>query len=225
MCGVNPRLHAVLRPPVLAVNTPIARRRTLRTLAETPRPLRLELGGLQPREGWVVTNVNAVTRHFLDATQPWPIEDGAVSFVYSDNVIEHIPLAAARSLFAEAHRCLRPGGVIRFVTPDLRGHVDRYLAGVSPKGDPEAKVYEEFGLTVEHPLDWVRIPIASFGHHTGYVYDFETLAAELARAGFTDVVRTPLGESPHPELGALDQRADEGGAQMAVEATRAAEAR
>jgi SAM-dependent methyltransferase len=217
---VNPRLHAVLRPPVLAVNTPLARRRTTRALAETTRPIKLEIGGLAPREGWVVTNVNAVTRHFLDATRTWPIEDAAVSHVYSDNVIEHVPLEAARVLFAEAFRCLRPGGVIRFVTPDLRGHVDRYLAGVSPKGDPEAAVYEQYGLTVEHPLDWVRIPIASFGHHTGYVYDFETLAAELERAGFTDVTRATLGSSTHPELDGLDQRADEGGAQMAVEAVR-----
>ena len=205
---------------MLAVNTPLARRRTSRTLASAPRPIRLELGGLAPRDGWVVTNVNAVTRHFLDATRTWPLEDASVSHVYSDNVIEHVPLEAGRTLFAEAFRCLRPGGVIRFVTPDLRGHVDRYLAGVSPKGDPEAAVYEQYGLTVDHPLDWVRIPIASFGHHTGYVYDFETLASELERVGFTDVVRSTPGSSDHPELDGLDQRADEGGAQMAVEATR-----
>lgn len=217
---VNPRLHAVLRPPVLAVNTPLARRRTTRALADAARPIKLELGGLAPREGWIVTNVNAVTKLFLDATDTWPIEDRAVSHVYSDNVIEHVPLEAARVLFAEAHRCLRPGGVIRFVTPDLRGHVDRYLAGVAPKGDPEAAVYEQYGLTVDHPLDWVRIPIASFGHHTGYLWDFETMAAELERAGFSAVTRYDHGASDDPELAGIDLRADEGGVQLAVEATR-----
>lgn len=217
---VHPAIRAVARPPVLAVNTPLARRRARQAFDRASRPLKVEIGGLAPRPGWVVTNVNAVTRLYLDATGPWPLEDASVSHVYSDNVIEHVPLEAGRRLFAEAFRCLRPGGAIRFVTPDLRGHVNRYLAGTSPKGDPEAKVYEDYGLTVEHPLDWIRIPIASFGHHTGYVYDFETLASELERAGFVDVTRTALGESDHPDLDGLDQRADEGGAQMAVEATR-----
>lgn len=217
---MHPRVRSVVRPAVMTVNTPVARARATRALAAAPRPFKLEIGGIEPRPGWVVTNVNAVTRLYLDATAPWPIEDGALSHVYSDNVIEHLPLEAGRALMAEAHRCLRPGGVIRFVTPDLRAHVDRYLAGTSPRGDAEARVYEDMGLTVEHPLDWVRIPIASFGHHEGYVYDAETLSAELTRAGFTSVARADLGRSVHPELDGLDNRVEEGGAQMAVEAVR-----
>lgn len=167
-----------------------------------------------------MTNVGAVTRNYLDATRAWPLEDSSVEFVYSDNVVEHLTLEAARVMLAQAHRCLQPGGVIRMVTPDLRAHVEKYLAGASPVGDPEARVYEEMGLTVDHPLDWVRIPIASFGHHEGYVYDFDTLAAELERAGFNSVTRCELGQSSHQALSGLDQRADEGGAQMAVEAVR-----
>src|SRR3546814_4530232 len=68
------------------------------------------------------------------------------------------------------------------------------LAGVVPAETPAGKHYSSMGLTVEHPLDLVRIPIGEFGHHTGYVYDFETLKAELEAAGFRDVVRCPLGE-------------------------------
>jgi predicted SAM-dependent methyltransferase len=217
---VNPKLKAVLRPVVLAANTPVARRRAEKVLAAAPRPLRIELGGHRQREGWVLTNVGPTTRLYMDATVRWPVEDASVELIYSDNVIEHIPLIPARAFFAEAYRVMQPGGVIRFVTPDLRAHVDRYLAGVAPKGDPEAKVYEESGLVVEHPIDWVQIPIASFEHHLGYVYDFETLKAELQRAGFEKVERFPLNESQHPDLAGLDLRAGEGGAQMAVEAVR-----
>lgn len=210
----------MLRSFVLTLNTPLAKRRATKAFAATSRPLQLEIGGLRKRPGWVVTNVGPLTRNYLDATTRWPLEDGSVSHVYSDNVVEHLTLDAGRAMLAETHRCLQPGGVVRIVTPDLRAHVENYLAGRPPAGDPEARVYEEMGLTVEHPLDWVRIPIASFGHHEGYVYDFETLKVELERAGFRDVVRRPLGESPHPAFAGLDQRADEGGAQMAVEATR-----
>ncbi len=217
---MNPRLRAVLRPTVLAVNTPLARRRGLAELARQPRPLKLELGGNAPREGWFVTNVGPTTRHYLDATEPWPLEDGAASFIYSDNVIEHIPLEPARTLFSEAYRCLRPGGVIRFVTPDLGAHVERYLEGRSPRGDSRASVYEQAGLTVEHPLDWIRIPIASFEHWEGYVYDFPALEAELRRAGFEKVEHVELDQSEHPELAGLDLRSGDGEPQMAVEATR-----
>lgn len=217
---MHPAIRAVVRPPVLALNTPLARRRTRSAFADAPRPIKLEVGGLVPRDGWIVTNVNAVTRNYLDATAPWPLEDGSLSHVYSDNVVEHVTLQGARVWFAEAFRCLRPGGVIRLVTPDLRAHVDKYLAGTAPQGDPSAKVYEEIGLTVDHPIDWVRIPIAEFGHHHGYLWDFPTMAAELERAGFTDVVQHEHGRSDRPELAGIDLRADEGGVQLAVEAVR-----
>ncbi|MDT4899202.1 MAG: hypothetical protein QOJ78_132, partial [Pseudonocardiales bacterium] len=175
---MNPRLRSVVRSAVRTVNTPMAKARLTRTLRNAPRPLKVEIGGLEKRTGWVVTNVNATARNFLDATTTWPLADGSVSVVYADNVIEHIPLAAGRAMLAEAYRCLQPGGVIRLVTPDIRGHVEMYLAGAESLNSAAGQHYRKIGLTVEHPIDLVRIPIGSFGHHTGYVYDFETLDAE-----------------------------------------------
>jgi len=202
------------------VNTPVATARLRRVLRDAPRPIRLEVGGLQRRSGWVVTNVNAVARNYLDATKRWPLEDGSVSHVYADNVIEHLPLPAGRALLVEAHRCLRAGGVIRLVTPDIRTHVELYLAGRASVSGAVGSTYRDLGLTVEHPVDLIRIPIGQFGHHEGYVYDFETLDAELMRAGFHSTAKCDLGQSAHADLVGLDQRADEGGAQIAVEATR-----
>ncbi len=218
---VNPTLRKAVRAVVLAGNTPLARGRARRAIASAQRPFKLEIGGLTPREGWVITNVNAVTRNYLDATSTWPIEDGALSHVYSDNVIEHLPLDATRRMLREAHRCLQPGGVIRLVTPDVRAHVEMYLAGAPALDDAAARHYRDLGLVVEHPIDVLRIPIGAFGHHEGYVFDLETLTVELEAAGFTDVVRTATGESAHPELSGLDVRTSEGGAQLSVEATRA----
>jgi len=216
---MDPRLRAIARTAVLAVNTPVAKARTAKLLAAAPRPLKIEIGGLEPRDGWVVTNVSARTRYYLDATTTWPLEAGSVSHVYADNVIEHITLDAARRMLAEAYRCLQPGGVIRLVTPDIRSHVEMYLAGTSSLQNAAGQHYRNVGLVVEHPIDLVRIPIGSFGHHTGYVYDFETLERELQRAGFAGATRVELGQSEHPELKGLDNR-KEGGAQLAVEAVR-----
>jgi len=217
---MDPRLRAIARTAVLAVNTPVAKARTAKLLAAAPRPLKIEIGGLEPRDGWIVTNVSARTRYYLDATNTWPLEAGAVSHVYADNVIEHITLDAARRMLAEAYRCLEPGGVIRLVTPDIRSHVEMYLAGTSSLQNAAGQHYRNVGLVVEHPIDLVRIPIGSFGHHTGYVYDFDTLDLELKRAGFHSTTRCELGTSEYPVLAGLDLRGHEGGAQIAVEAVR-----
>ncbi|MGH8961054.1 MAG: class I SAM-dependent methyltransferase [Jatrophihabitantaceae bacterium] len=217
---MNPRPRAVLRSAVRAVNTPFAKARLARAVRSAPRPIKLEIGGLTRRPGWLITNVNATTGSYLDATARWPIEDGAVAYVYADNVIEHIQLDAGRALLAEAHRCMQPGGVIRLITPDIRTHVELYLAGPSSLDSAAGRHYRDMGLTVEHPIDLVRIPIGSFGHHTGYVYDFDTLDLELKRAGFHSTVRCELNASEHAALAGLDLRGHEGGAQIAVEAIR-----
>jgi SAM-dependent methyltransferase len=217
---MNPRVRSVVRTAVMTVNTPLAKARAARTIAAAERPIKLEIGGLSKRPGWVVTNVNAVTRNYLDATSPWPLEDGACEVVYADNMIEHVPLEAGRVMFAEAFRCLRPGGVIRLVTPDLRKHIELYLSGSAAVDGEIGGFYRSLGLTVAHPVDLVRIPIASFGHHTGYLYDVATLGAELERAGFVEVRERSLSDSSHPALRDLDKRTGEGGAQMAVEARR-----
>ena len=217
---MNPRLRAAARTVVRTANTPLAKARASRAIGRASRPIRLEVGGLQERPGWLVTNVNATARNFLDATARWPFDDGDLEYVYADNVIEHITLAQGRAMLAEAYRCLRPGGVIRLVTPDLREHVELYLRGDAAVESQVAASYRQLGVEVAHPIDLVRIPIATFGHHLGYLYDYPTLAAELTRVGFVDPTRHAPGDSPHADLKGLDQRAHEGGAQMAVEAVR-----
>ncbi|GAA3670670.1 hypothetical protein GCM10022237_33040 [Nocardioides ginsengisoli] len=216
----HPRLYAAARATVHAVNTPIAKRRMGKAADAAARPIKLEIGGLSDRAGWLVVNVNARTRNYLDATEPWPFEDGALDVVYADNMIEHVPLEAGRRMFAEAFRCLRPGGVIRLVTPDLGKHVELYLAGSRSVEDEVGTFYRSLGLTVEHPTDLVRVPIASFGHHTGYLYDVASLCAELTKAGFSDAQEWSLSDSRHEALRGLDKRTGEGGAQMAIEAVR-----
>lgn len=215
-----PRTRVLIRETVRTVNKPFAKARTRRAVAAAPRPLRVEIGGLTPREGWVVTNVSAATTNYLDCTVPWPVPDGSVQYVYSDNVIEHLPLAAGRAMLEQAHRVMQPGGVIRIVTPDIRKHVELYLSGTQALEGDVAKEYRDLGLVVDHAIDLVRIPIGSFGHHEGYVYDFEVLESELKRAGFHSVVQCEMGESEHEALHGLDIRVSQEGAQIVVEATR-----
>ena len=217
---MNRTLHSLGRRAILLVNQPVATARFKRVARKAPRPISLEIGGRTQRPGWLITDVGALTRHYLDATARWPFEDGALAHVYSDNVIEHLSLEGGRAMLAEAHRCLRPGGVIRVVTPDIRRHVELYLQGTGAVQGDVAERYRSLGVVVEHPVDLVRTPIGEFGHHAGYVYDFDALAAELTRVGFRDPVQTAVGESAHDALRGLERRTERGESQLVVEATR-----
>lgn len=215
----RPGVRSAVRSGVQTANAPFAKARFRRSADAAGRPFKLEIGGRAPRDGWLVTNVSAFTRFYMDATTSWPLNDDCLEYVFSDNVIEHLTLPQARRMLHEAKRCLQSGGVLRTVTPDLRAHIDMYLAGESQLANAVSNHYREIGMTVEYPVDLVRIPVAAFGHHAGYIFDFDTLATELDRAGFKNIVRCELGESEHPSLRRLDLRGNEGGAQLAVEAT------
>ncbi|WP_205474148.1 methyltransferase domain-containing protein [Nocardioides sp. SYSU D00038] len=212
----DPRVHKV----VSTVNTPLAKWRGARAFERAKRPINLEIGGTGKRPGWLTTNVNPRARYWMDATAPWPFEDAACQHIFADNMIEHVPLEAGRHVFREAFRTLQPGGVLRLVTPDIRKHVDLYLQGQAAVKSDLADVYRSIGIPVEHPLDLLRITIGFFGHNDGYIFDFETIKAELEAVGFTKVTYCGMGESDHPALRGLDSRMNEGSGQMSVEATK-----
>jgi hypothetical protein len=218
---VTTKLGSAARDALHAANVPLATARLRRSIRSLARPIALEVGATGPRPGWLTTDTAGRTRHHLDPSRRWPFEDGSLSFVYADNVIERLTLGRGRIFLFEAHRCLAPGGTLRVATPDIARHVELYLAGQPAMSSAVASGYRSAGVTVEYPIDLVRAPIGGVGHHHGYVYDFEALADELQRAGFSRIVQEPMGQSDHPQLVGLERRSEPGAeAQLVVEATR-----
>jgi len=62
-----------------------------------------------------------VTLHANDCSQRWPLPDASLDLVFTSNFFEHLPdkLALKRTLH-EAHRCLKPGGVLIALGPNIR---------------------------------------------------------------------------------------------------------
>ena len=199
----------IVKRGIVLVHGPVGRRRLRRALDPAPRPLHLELGSDGRRPGWLVTNASWRARHFMDATQPWPVEPGTVDLVYADNMIEHVPLAAGRALLRQAHAALRPGGTIRLATPDVEAAARLYLGADEEAAARVMHHHRHLGRVAEHPVDLLRVPFTEFGHHLGYLYDEASLAAELKRAGFHGVRRCATRESAHPQLQGLENRTDE----------------
>jgi predicted SAM-dependent methyltransferase len=198
-------------------------RRTKRYLGLTTEP-KLHLGAGPVRlPGWLNTDLISGEIQ-LDAGRRLPLPDSAFAFAFAEHLIEHLTPRVGRRMLSEVHRILRPGGVLRMTTPDLRKVIAiyedrnpevsradyaRFLEGVT------GKRYERACQVLN---DYLRL----WGHR--YVYDQEELVALLRGAGFDTVERKQPGESAHDALRGIEHH---GGADwvnraeaMCFEATR-----
>lgn len=199
-----------------------------------PGPHGLLIGaGHHPPAGWLATDLDpgvAPGVVFLDATQAFPFPDASFDRVHSEHVIEHVPLSGGRAMLAEVRRVLRPGGRIRIATPDLARLAalvaDPPSAGVAG-GDYVRWIAERFGegALEARPVDVLNHAMRAWGHV--FLYDEPTLRAELARAGFTGIMRCAMNESGDPGMRGLETHAQAvGGAEhvawetMVLEAVR-----
>ena len=163
-------------------------------------------GGWRLLDGWLNSDIELAPQLFhMDATKPFPLNDSSFDVVFSEHMIEHIDYADAGAMLGECRRVLRPGGVIRVVTPDLQT-IARLLS--APREGAAADYYAFFErhlLPPGHPTTEAAVANAffrSWGHR--FIYDEATLSGLLRDAGFGQVVRRRLGESEHASLSGLE---------------------
>lgn len=178
-----------------------AQRRTREFIAALPnRDLCVNLGcGYRPLTGWVNVDIarGPHVEVVCDLGGGLPFRDESCVAVFSEHVIEHLPREAAANLLRECHRVLQPGGVLRLSTPDA----ERFLRSYA--GDGEFLRHPGFDEPAETRLDRVNKMMREHGQHL-WVYDEESLALALARAGFSRVVRQEFGRSLQPRMQDID---------------------
>lgn len=147
--------------------------------------------------GWVNIDIESdLADAKLDITSGLPYEDGSVSHIFAEHVIEHVTLEQARSLLAECRRVLSPNGVIRISTPDLRWLAHVYISGLTHLwGD----IWQP-----ESPCKLINEGMRSWGHQ--FLYDADELVALLRASGFPTVKRQNWHVSDHSELNGLESR-------------------
>lgn len=136
-----------------------------------------------------------------DAVRRIPHADRSVDVVYTSHMVEHLDREEAAQFLREARRVLRPGGILRIAVPDLRFHIDRYLA----QHDADLFV-EGVRLGRSRPKGLRRRLMSAIAgdreHH--WMYDGPSLARLLAAAGFQNPRVMPSGSTSIPDPGALD---------------------
>ena len=166
-------------------------------------------------------------RYFMshDALDPYPFEDGAFDFAYSEHFIEHIPRDAAIGWLREIHRLLRPGGFVRLSTPNLRRYIDGYVEPANPFLAEHRKLLVGMPLFAERGVPQTRGFMVNhifrfFGHQ--WIYDLGEMRAIAVQAGFGPdaVTECSFQQGRLAEVAAMDQ-AEHSDESLYVEIARA----
>lgn len=164
------------------------------------RAVHLGAGGHR-LDGWI--NVDVVREGvdlLADFVHSLPFRSASVDFVHSEDLLEHLEVSAGKELLRECHRVLKPGGVMRLLTPDLRAlihkvYIDRDAAQLG---------WCNRELAAAGPCEALNMHLRMNGEHR-FVYDEEHLTSVLRDIGFR-VRRVRWNESRVPELRWLDLR-------------------
>lgn len=161
--------------------------------------MKIHLGcGSNYLEGWQNVDLDSPLADVkADLRSRLQYADASVDLIFNEHFIEHITRDEGVQFLKECYRVLKPGGVIRISTPDLRWLVAQYI---SDKLD-EWKDVEWLPLT---SCQLMNEGMRSWGHQ--FVYDRSELIDVLRLSGFTKVIQVSHLDSTVPELRGLECR-------------------
>jgi predicted SAM-dependent methyltransferase len=81
------------------------------------------------QSGWINADHSPVSKGVIkmNLLQPIPYSDNTFDVVYNSQFIEHLTLNMGLNFLQECKRVLKPNGILRIVTPDLRNQAKEYL--------------------------------------------------------------------------------------------------
>ncbi len=190
-------------------------RRLSADAAPAPRTPRVHLGcGDHRLEGWINVDLapSGAVDAIADCSGDLPFADRSVAFIHSEDLLEHVERDKGIAMLRECFRVLRPGGVVRILTPDL----GQLVRKVYLEGAPLHLDWCAAQLSASGPCQSLNMHLRMNGEHR-FVYDEPELSRTLEEIGFR-VAGVAWNRSEHPELRYLDLR--DFGLNLFVEATR-----
>ncbi|MBN2303577.1 MAG: methyltransferase domain-containing protein [Anaerolineae bacterium] len=127
-----------------------------------------------------------------------PVAPNSCRAIYCSHVLEHLALDEFRRALQHTYRYLEPGGVFRFVLPDLEFFIKRYLMSDQPDAALKFVGNTRLGRTTRpRGLRGLLHCALSNSAHL-WMWDFKGLSHELQQAGFVDIRRAEFGDSALP---------------------------
>jgi SAM-dependent methyltransferase len=165
-------------------------------------------GGARSAGGRVALLDGALYFLQQDVRDMLPIDDASFDWIYSSHLIEHLRQEKVIEVLRQLRRLLKPGGLLRLSTPDLRRYIEGYV-------DPERSFFEEhrrrlatipvFADGVPDRPGWmVNQVFYNWGHR--WIYDFGEVRYVAAQAGFDPGAVEEVGfrTGREPAVWALD---------------------
>jgi len=156
-------------------------------------PVRLHIGsGQRHLDGWINLDnqdLPGVDR-VVDVRRGLPYD--AVSAIFAEHFLEHLPLEAGLGFLRECRRALAPDGVLRLSTPNLAWVLVTHYRH-------DDTLPQDQGL-----LDCLRTNKAFHGWGHQFLYNRAALSLALASAGFAEISFHAYGVSARPEFAGLE---------------------
>jgi len=208
-----------------------------------PGPHRLHIGPgprwVAPDDSWLTTDVDPARGDLtlnLNELDRLPLPSGSTLAIYASHTFEHVSVFRIQRVLTECHRILAPGGILRIVVPDVVESIRRYLAhdeGFELFERRRERVSQKYGQKYTL-FECMREDFISRSMQTDLLgealahqnaWDFESLRADLVRAGFDEgrIVERGFREIGSPDFafeGTYPSEANESYRSLYVEATK-----
>ncbi|HRH49717.1 MAG TPA: methyltransferase domain-containing protein [Panacibacter sp.] len=143
---------------------------------------------------------------YMNLNRKWPYGINTVDVVYASHLFEHLTLNSANLFLAEAYRCLKPGGAIRIVVPDLYQIAKKYIdefEGTNELKDTTAFIMWAINMHREGQygnsgfFKKIALEYQGYPHQHKYMYDIKSLTLKFKEFGFVDIISLEYGISKY----------------------------
>ena len=161
--------------------------------------MKLHLGcGTNIIKGWVNIDLDSpLADVHADLRCPFPYGDNSIDFIFNEHFLEHVTRDEGVAFLKECRRVLKPGGVFRVSTPDLRWLIAQYVSG-------RLNEWTDVSWTPKTSCRMLNEGMRLWGHQ--FVYDLPELLQILQEVGFSDVCEVVHRKSAHIDLVELESR-------------------
>lgn len=162
---------------------------------------------VKPSDDWLSVDIDPDRGDIVldfHTFEGFPLPDDSVDAIYASHTFEHISIYRILKVMSECHRVLRKNGILRVIVPDPQISIRHYVENnhdfeLFARRKARAKEHRDMDLTL---FECLKGDFISPNHQPELLgeklahqnaWDFESMQADLKRAGFEETNITRRG--------------------------------